>query len=70
MLKMGNKIRLTEKEKYFLEVLAGETANPQTVAEYNAWLRKGQAECDPSVSEERLLAAMAKDMELAEPAKS
>jgi len=39
MLRYGTKIRLSLQEREQLSGLAGEVVNPESVADYNAWLR-------------------------------
>lgn len=38
MIKLGDKIRLTEAEKNRLSFMADEPVNPGTVREHNAWV--------------------------------
>jgi len=54
MIRNGNKIRLTASEKAFLSQLAQETVDPQTVADYNAWIEHGVADFSEADPEERL----------------
>lgn len=64
MIRLGNKILLTPKERIQLAELVGEPCNPQTVEEYNDWLESALQECDPKEPELRLLAAVLHNMKL------
>ena len=64
MIRIGDKIKLADNEKRFIRMFADDIADPQTVEDYNAWLRKIQSEADASVPEMRLLAAIAQGMEV------
>lgn len=66
MIRDGNRIMLTVREREQLADLVGERCNPQTVTEYNAWLERVLQECDDASPEERLLAAVLADMKLPE----
>ncbi|MGB7990700.1 MAG: hypothetical protein WCF44_14980 [Candidatus Methylophosphatis roskildensis] len=54
MIRNGDQIRLTADEKAFLQRLAQEPVNPQTVEGYNAWIDRGIADFSEDDPEERL----------------
>ena len=64
MLRIGNKVRLTEREREALSVFVGERANPATVDDFNAWADAVAERADMSVPEERLMAAVYQQMKL------
>jgi len=64
VLRIGNKLRLTERELEALSVFAGERVNPETVDDFNAWADAVSERADMSVPEERLMAAMYHRMKL------
>lgn len=64
MLRIGNKVRLTEREREALSVFAGERVNPETVDDFNAWADAVAERADISVPEERLMAAVYQRMKL------
>jgi hypothetical protein len=54
-IKLGNKIKLTKKEKDLISMVAGEEVNPETVEDHNAWLESSKFQEDSP--EARLLNA-------------
>ncbi len=54
MVRSGNQIRLSPREKDFLEGLAQEAVNPRTVEDYNAWIDYSIADFSEDDPEERL----------------
>ena len=58
MLKCGNKIKLSVKEREFLEVCAETHCNPQTEEELWAWIDYAKKQLSLADPEERLMAAM------------
>jgi len=66
MIRLNNRIILTAKERNQLTTIVGEPCNPQTVEEYNAWLELTRQDCDPSIPDLRIFAAVLQEMKLPE----
>ena len=62
MLTLGNKVRLTAREREMLQVYCGEDAAPETVADAKAWLLHAADCTNPECPEERLMAAVFRNM--------
>ena len=58
MLKIGNKIRLTDEERKFLDVCAERVCDPHTEEELAAWIAYAKTTLDLREPECRLLAAL------------
>jgi hypothetical protein len=66
MIRIANQIRLSPKERGFLEGLVQEPVNPRTVADYNAWIDQGIAGFSEDDPEERLYKRAIEGMRIAE----
>lgn len=58
MLKCGNQIKLTVKEREFLELCTETRCNPQTEEELRAWIDYAKKQLSLADPEERLMAVM------------
>jgi hypothetical protein len=58
MLKSGNRIQLTPREKKFLILCMGRTCDPRTQEDLDACIAFARADMDLSVPEERFLDAI------------
>ena len=54
MVRSGNQIRLSPREKDFLEGLVQKSVDPRTVEDFNAWIDYGIADFSEDDPEERL----------------
>jgi hypothetical protein len=63
MLKSGNRIQLTPREKKFLILCMGRTCDPRTQEDLDACIAFARADMDLSVPEERLLNAVLDSLE-------
>ena len=66
MIRNANQIRLSPREKDFLEGLVQEPVNPRTVADYNAWIDHGIADFSEDDPEERLYRRAIEGMKIEE----
>jgi hypothetical protein len=58
MLKIGNRIQLTPREKKFLTLCVGRTCDPRTQEDLDACIAFARADMDLCLPEERLLDAI------------
>ncbi len=66
MIKLGDKIRLTETEKNRLSFMAGEPTNPGTVQEHDAWIDHAtNSVWIDETPEDRLMRAILSDAKIA-----
>ncbi len=66
MIRIANQIRLSPREKDFLEGLVQEPVNPRTKEDYNAWIDHGIAGFSEDDPEERLYKRAIEGMRIAE----
>jgi hypothetical protein len=65
MLRLGDKIRLSEKDRQTLDSLSGYQETPRTVAEFNSRIEEAVKPLDAwNSAEGRLLAAIARDLKI------
>ena len=66
MIQNANQIRLSPREKDFLEGLVQEPVDPRTVADYNAWIDHGIADFSEDDPEEPLYRRAIEGMKIEE----
>lgn len=59
MIKHGDKIKLTGPEIDCLSLAAGQSCNPTTISDLNAWQKEIAAQVEDDTPEGKLLTAMA-----------
>ena len=55
MIRLGDKIRLTASERKFLSDVSFEPVNPQTVHDYEAWVKRAITLWSGNTPEEKLM---------------